>query len=156
MPPKSPATDAYFATYRTAHAIASPDYDIVAFGDSPEMADELGQLVLHGPKRATAGLRRDFTDDDLPRVGGHVVVVDGRSEPLCIFQTIEVRVGHLSSVDNSFAWEEGEGDRSREWWLKAHTEFFMRQAAGEGFDFSPDVETVFERFKVVWPETARR
>jgi uncharacterized protein YhfF len=152
---KSPTTDVYFTAYRMAHAVASEDYDIVAFGDSPEMADELGQLILHGPKRATAGLRRDFTDDDLPRVGGHVVVVDGRGEPLCIFQTTDVRVGPLSSVDGAFAWDEGEGDRSRDWWLNAYREFFTRQAGREGFEFSPDIETVFERFKVVWPETAQ-
>jgi uncharacterized protein YhfF len=88
-------------------------------------------------------------------VGGHVVVVDGRGEPMSIFQTTEVRVAPLSSVDDAFAWDEGEGDRTRDWWLAAHAEFFTRQAANEGFEFHPDIETVFERFKVVWPDTAR-
>ena len=32
-----------------------------------------------------------------------------------------------------------------------HTNFFTRQAEAEGFDFHPDIETVFERFKIVWP-----
>ncbi len=152
---KSSATDACFAAYRAGSVDTPSHYEVVAFGDSPDLADELGQLILHGPKRATAGLRRDFTDDDLPHVGGHVVVVDGRGEPLCIFQTTEVRVGPLSSVDDAFAWDEDEGDRSRDWWLQAHTEFFMRQAASEGFEFSPDIETVFERFKVVWPKSSQ-
>ncbi len=129
------------------------DYEVVLFGDSPEMADELGALIINGPKRATAGLYRDFESDltALPNVGGHVVVIDGRWQPLCIFQTTDVRVGPLSSVDDQFAWDEGEGDRSRAWWLQAHTNFFTRQAKNEGFLFSSDIATVFERFKVVWP-----
>jgi uncharacterized protein YhfF len=138
---KSPASDAYFAAYCSARNMTGQDYDIVAFGDSAQMADELGALILHGPKRATAGLRRDFTEDDMPRIGGHVVVVDGRGAPTCIFQTTEVRVGPLSSVDDTFAWDEGEGDRSRAWWLQAHIDFFTRQAKREGFEFTPGIET---------------
>ncbi len=84
------------------------------------------------------------------------MVVDGKGEPLCIFQTTEVRIGPLNSVDDAFAWDEGEGDRSRAWWLDAHTEFFMRQAECEGFVFTEVIETVFERFKLVWPRNGLR
>ena len=55
-----------WAAYRAAHPDASNDhdgYDVVSFGDGPAMAEELGLLVLHGPKRATAGLLRDFDAD---------------------------------------------------------------------------------------------
>jgi uncharacterized protein YhfF len=149
--PKSPATDEIYSAYCTARGIAVLDYDTVSFGDSSAMADQLGHLVVSGQKRASAGLRRDFDDTSFPKVGGHVVVLDGTGKPLCIFETTEVRTGPLSSVDDAFAWDEGEGDRTRTWWLKAHTEFFTRQAISEGFVFHPDIETVFERFKVVWP-----
>jgi uncharacterized protein YhfF len=148
---KSPATDQIISNYCKSCGIACPDYDVVAFGDSSKMADELGHLVLTGQKRASAGLRRDFDDVSLPRIGGLVVVLDGKGVPLCIFQTTEVRISALSSVDDAFAWDEGEGDRTRAWWLRAHTDFFTRQAAHEGFEFHPDIQTVFERFKVVWP-----
>lgn len=129
------------------------DYEVVTFGDSPEMADQLGELILNGPKRASAGLYLDFENDlgSLPKVGGYVVVINGNALPLCIFQTTEVRIGPLSSVDETFAWDEGEGDRTCVWWLAAHTEFFQRRAEMEGFKFTTDIKTVFERFKVVWP-----
>jgi len=39
---------------------------VFAFGDSPEMADELAHLVLDGPKRATAGLVLEFERDGEP------------------------------------------------------------------------------------------
>jgi uncharacterized protein YhfF len=153
---KSIATEAYWQSYCTSVNLTGKEYEVVAFGDSPAMADELGHLIVHGPKRATAGLYLDFEKDleSLPHVGGHVVVIDGKGNPLCIFQTAEIRIGPLSSVDEQFAWDEGEGDRTRTWWLNAHTEFFQRQAEREGFKFTPDIKTVFERFKVVWPLAA--
>ena len=54
-----------------AAAIDHDRYDVVAFGDSPAMADELGALVVKGPKRATAGLLRDYDSwrEALPQVG---------------------------------------------------------------------------------------
>jgi uncharacterized protein YhfF len=154
---RTTATDEMWNAYCKHSKIWDQDYEVVAFGDSPEMADKLGQLILNGPKRATVGLYRDFEIDltTLPKVGGHVVVIDGQGRPLCVFQTVEVRVGPLNSVDEAFAWDEGEGDRSRNWWLDAHTAFFKRQAKAEGFEFTPDIETVFERFKVVWPLVAQ-
>jgi hypothetical protein len=47
---------------------------------------------------------------------------------------------------------EGEGDRTREWWLAAHQEFFRRYLPTIGVDFDPDVATVFERFDVLFPQ----
>ena len=46
---------------------------------------------------------------------------------------------------------EGEGDRTRDWWLDAHRRYFSRQADREGFEFDDDIATVFERFEIVWP-----
>jgi uncharacterized protein YhfF len=154
---KSAQTEKFWDAFCKDCGITSADYEVVAFGDSPEMADELGSLILNGPKRATAGLYRDFENDldGLPKVGGYVVVVDGKAAPLCIFQTTEVRIRPLSSVDEKFARDEGEGDRTREWWLAAHADFFQRQAEREGFEFTPNIKTVFERFKVVWPKSKK-
>ncbi len=150
---KSPAVRAFWAEFQAAGGPAHDDYDVVSFGDSPKMADELAALVLDGPKRATAGLLRDVTrsGEPMPKVGGHVVVIDGRGKPVCVWRTTDVRVGPLSSVDEKFAWDEGEGDRTRPDWLDGHTRYFKRQAEREGFAFDPDIETVFERFTVVWP-----
>jgi uncharacterized protein YhfF len=123
------------------------------------MADELGELVLHGPKRATAGLLRDFGPggEIMPAVGEYVVMIDGRGAPRCIWRTTDVQVKPLIEVDDAFAWDEGEGDRSRDDWLRAHRKFFARQAARGNFAFHDRIETVFERFTIVWPpESADR
>jgi uncharacterized protein YhfF len=110
-------------------------------------------LVLHGPKRATAELVQAFVtqDEPLPQAGDRCLVLGGDGRPLAIVRTTDVRVGPLSSVDDRFAWDEGEGDRTRAWWLDAHTRFFSRQCTAMGLTFSDDIGVVFERFELVWP-----
>ena len=65
--------------------------------------------------------------------------------------TTEVAVKSLIGVDDAFAWDEGEGDRTRDSWLSDHREYFSNQAYREGFEMSDEIETVFERFEIVWP-----
>jgi uncharacterized protein YhfF len=151
--PKTPATDSFWRAFRAAAGLDHDRYDVVAFGDGAAMADALADLVVNGPKRATAGLLRDFTigGEMMPEVGGHVVVIDGKGEPRCIWRTTEVTIKPLIEVDDAFAWDEGEGDRTRDDWLDGHRRYFSRQAAREGFAFHDRIETVFERFAVVWP-----
>ncbi len=123
------------------------------FGDSAAMADELLGLVLARIKRATAGLVLDHAMDGepLPRVGGHWVACDGAGAPRCVLRTVELRLGVLDSVDDAFAWDEGEGDRTRAGWLAGHRAYFRRSLAARELAWSEDLEVVFERFRVVWP-----
>jgi uncharacterized protein YhfF len=150
---RSAATDEFWRGYREAAGLHHDDYDVVAFGDGPGMATELAELTVAGTKRATAGLVRQFgPDKEAPAVvGGYVVLLDGMSRPRAIWRTTEVRIGPLNSVEERFAWDEGEGERTREWWLSAHRRFFGRRAAAQGFLMHDGIETMFERFEVVWP-----
>ena len=151
-----PAVDAMWASYVAASGYGGPLVTAFAFGDSAELADELGLLVLHGPKRATAGLLQVFEaeDEPLPLVDDRCLVLGGDGRPLAVVRTTDVRVGPLSSVDDAFAWDEGEGDRTRAWWWDAHTRFFTRLCRAMGVPFSEDIAVVFERFEVVWPPEA--
>ena len=127
--------------------------DADCFGDSVELADELIELIVHGPKRATAGTVADYHADEvaIPEVGDLFVATDGAGQPRAVLRTTEVRVGALSSVDDQFAWDEGEGDRSREYWIDAHTACFIRAYARLGLDFHADIDVVFERFELRHP-----
>jgi uncharacterized protein YhfF len=120
------------------------------FGDTVELADELIALVLDGTKRATAGAVADYEarGEAIPSVGDLWIATDGLMRPRAVVETTQVRVGPLSSVDDRFAWDEGEGDRSRAWWLDAHTWYFSRTFARAGREFHPDIPVVFERFTV--------
>ena len=85
------------------------------------MADELLEAVIGGPKRATAALVAEFADGDeeLPRIGSHWICCDGSGRPRLVMRSVELRIGPVSSVDEAFAYDEGEGERTREWWLDA-------------------------------------
>lgn len=121
------------------------------FGDSPALADKLLDLILHGPKRATAGAYADYLreGEPIPHVGMYSIALDGSGRPRALLRTTDVRVGPLSSVDDQFAWDEGEDDRTRDCWLREHHAFFARYLPSVELEFSPDMLTVFERFELV-------
>jgi len=151
--PRSAEVAAFWESFRRARGVAQQNYDVCRFGSSPEMGDELLALVLKGPKRATACLLRDVEQgaETMARVGGHVVVLDGHDRPRAIWRTRTVEVKPLSEVDDAFAWDEGEGDRTRAYWLAAHIGYFRARARNEGFTFDESMPAVFERFTLVWP-----
>ena len=124
------------------------------FGDTEELADELLELVVHGPKRATAGAVAHYEHDGeaLPQVGDLSVVTDFAGTPRALLRATDVRIGPLSSVDEAFAWDEGEGDRTRADWLRGHTAFFERVLPPLGIPFDPDLATVFQRFELLYAE----
>ncbi|MDX2381928.1 MAG: ASCH domain-containing protein [Acidimicrobiia bacterium] len=124
------------------------------FGDTAELADELIDLVLHGPKRATAGsvLEYEAGGDAMPVVDDRWIACDGAGRPRAVLRTTEVRLGPLSSVDDAFAWDEGEGDRTRADWLRGHTAYFARALPRIGEVFHDEIEVAFERFDVEYLE----
>jgi uncharacterized protein YhfF len=147
------AVQRMWQAYREATGMAGDPVGAFAFGDSPAMADELADLVLHGPKRATAGLLLEFHEDGepLPRPGDHWVVLDGRGQPVCVIRTTDVAIGPYGQVDAAFAYDEGEGDRSLAYWREAHRRYFTRQCERIGVPFTEDLDVVQERFALVWP-----
>jgi uncharacterized protein YhfF len=129
-------------------AIADPYAGAVtfSFGDSPEMADELLALVIAGTKTATCGALRDYGEgkEPLPAVGRRDVVLDGHGRRAAVVETVEVTVRRFDEVDERFALDEGEGDRTLADWRESHKAFFERHGG-----FSPDMELMCERFKLV-------
>jgi uncharacterized protein YhfF len=153
MLPRSPDTDTFWQAFRRYAGLDHDNYVVGSFGDSPEMATELADLAMAGIKRGTVSLARDYGEgrEPMPKPGDFVMMLDGERRPRFIWRTTEVTIKPLSQADEAFAWDEGEGDRTRDWWLDAHRRYFARQASREGFDIDDEILTVFERFEVVWP-----
>jgi len=154
--PNQTAALALWDEYIQAHpGLALADEVPVAehFGDNSALADALLDLVLSGQKRATATLALEFRleGQDLPRIGGHWIACDGAGVPRCVLRSVDLRLGPLASVDDAFAWDEGEGDRTRASWLREHERYFRRTQAARGEAWTDDLDVVFERFRVVWP-----
>ncbi len=117
-----------------------------SFGDSSAMADELLALVMAGSKTATCGALRDFGDggEAMPRVGRRDVVLDGKGRRAAVIETTEVTIRRFDAVDETFARDEGEGDRTLAGWRAGHRAYFERNGG-----FAPGMELVCERFRLV-------
>ena len=118
------------------------DLDGFAFGDSPELADELLELVRMGKKTATCWAASEGLKG--AAVGKRWIAKDGRGRPRAVLETVELTRRRLEEVDESFAHDEGEGDRSLAYWRAAHMRYFTRLGR-----FSQDMDLYCERFRLV-------
>jgi uncharacterized protein YhfF len=112
-----------------------------AFGDGPELADELGALVLAGKKTATCWPAGEGAKTQKSK---RWVMLDGSGCPAAVLETIELTRRRFDRVDAAFAYDEGEGDRTLEYWREAHRRYFTRQGV-----FAPDMELWCERFRLI-------
>lgn len=148
--------EAYWRSYLDTLPAGSPlrdeQYVAEGWGDSPQMADELGALIAAGTKTATCSALWEYEAEGspLPETGSKTIVLDGYNDPLCIVETTEVGVRPYNEVDARFAYEEGEGDRSLEYWREAHWRFFSRTLPNIGKEPTPDMPLVCERFRVIY------
>lgn len=126
------------------------------FDDNEPSANELGQLVLEGVKRATAGLvwTYELPGAVAPKVGDLTVVTDWQGTALCVIETTRIDVVPFDQVSEEFAATEGEGDGSLRYWREAHQAFFERECARIGREPHPQMPVLCERFQVIYRRPA--
>jgi uncharacterized protein YhfF len=112
-----------------------------SFGDHPALADELVGLVLEGKKRATCWAVSEGLKG--AAVGKGMVALDGKNIPRVVLKTIELTQRRFDQVDEAFAYDEGERDRSRAYWREEHERYFTRTGL-----FEPQMMLWCERFRV--------
>jgi uncharacterized protein YhfF len=117
------------------------ELETFSFGDNPALADELALLVLNGRKRATCWAARA---GKLTEVGKRMVMLDGAGRPLAVIETVELTLCRFDEVDATFAYDEGEDDRTLATWRSAHRRYFTRLG-----QFAEDMALWCERFRVV-------
>ena len=130
----------------------SKTYIAEGWGDGPEMADELGALIVEGIKTGTCSALWEWEAEGnpIPITDLITIVLNGHSEPLCIVETTEVFIRNYNEVDAEFACSEGEGDLSLKYWREAHQNFFSRTLSKIGKEFSEEMPLVCERFRVIY------
>ncbi len=143
----------YLATLPARSPIHQQEYVVDSFGDTAELRESLGALVLAGVKTATCSALWAWEAEGapLPQVGQHTVVLDANEQPLCIIETTEVEIRPFAEVDAEFAAAEGEGDCSLEYWRRGHWRFFTRSLATIGRVPTGEMPLVCERFRLVYP-----
>ena len=73
-----------------------------------------------------------------------MVMLDGAGAARAVIETIELFQKRFCDVDEAFAFDEGEGDRTLSYWRSAHQRYFQRQGV-----FAPDMLLYCERFRLV-------
>jgi uncharacterized protein YhfF len=117
------------------------ELEAFSFGDNPTLADELLALVLEGKKQATCWAVAEGLKG--AAVGKSMVALDSKQLPRVVLTTRELRQRRFGEVDDQFAYDEGEGDRSLAYWRAAHTRYFTRLGL-----FAPGMMLWCERFSI--------
>ena len=128
-------------------------YVAEAWGDSPQLAQELAELIAAGIKTATCSALWQWQAEaaTIPEAGIITIVLDGHDQPVAVVETTEVTVRPYNEVEAQFAYEEGEGDRSLAYWREAHWQFFSRTLPKIGKEPQEDMPLVCERFRLIYP-----
>ena len=124
-------------------------YEAWPFGEAP---DKLADLVLQGIKTATCSAYDLYlmNHEPLPQAGTYSVILNSKEEAVCIIKTLKVYVTAFHQVSDAHAYQEGEGDRSLEYWRKVHLQFLTNELASVNKPFDENTKVVCEEFEVVY------
>ena len=151
---KDGAVAQYWSSYcELAGLPPQTPYQAWYFGNSAAMAHELVELVLRGPKRATASLAwyNDEHPDVAPIPHGYSVVTEFDGTPRAVIRTAQLDRVPFHAVDAQFAWDEGEGDRTLPDWRDGHLRYFTPWMQSLGRTFTEDMAVDLERFELLYP-----
>lgn len=128
------------------------EYEAWHFCDNEKDADELAELVCRGIKKATTGLLYfyELENEPLPKAGNLNIVTDWQGKARCVIRTKKVMLLLFRDVTEEFAYTEGEGDKSLNYWREAHIAAFGRHLGKLGMEFRDDMTVVCEEFEVVY------
>lgn len=141
----------YLATLPAGSESPAKSFDTWSFCDNEEDANTLVNLVISGIKTATSSLvwAYEAENEKLPKVGALSIITDWDGKPLCIIETVEAQVRTFNEVDDSFAYDEGEGDRSLAYWRAVHWDVFKRECSSIGREPVGTMPLLCERFRIV-------
>lgn len=125
------------------------EYMAWPYGSAP---DELAELTQKGIKTATASAYELYglENEPLPAPGDFSIILDSEGEAVCIIRTTRIDIVPFDEVTADFAWKEGEGDRSLQYWRKVHIDFFEEEYTRHGMTFNEKIKVVCEEFERVY------
>ena len=143
------------------HLDAAPDassarrwfYEAFRIGTTADDADDGALLITRGRKTATSSLLWEYEGQHkpLPQVGSLSILENGRDQPVCVVQTTELVTRPFREVDQLFAYDYGEWDRSLKTWRLECWRIFAQQCQELGREADHAMPLVCERFRVIYP-----
>ncbi|MCQ2587419.1 MAG: ASCH domain-containing protein [Treponema sp.] len=108
-------------------------------------------LILSGRKTAFFSSFATYTIDQepLPVSGELYLVLDKNSKPCCVIELDNVSIIPFNEVPWELALQEGE-DENLAAWKEKQQEYLEDEGQILGFEFSPDIKLVFQKFHVVY------
>ena len=112
---------------------------------------ELLVLVVSGKKTADTSAYSSYCIDNepLPISGEIYIVEDCNEKPYCIVEVTDVTVLPYRDITWDMARKEGE-DENIEAWREKYDEYFKYDSEIMGYEFTPDMNVVFEQFRVIY------
>ena len=142
--------DPEIASYLESHfpGEAARFYHPVKIGSTPEEANRGAQLVLSGVKTATSSASWHYPDGKLPFVGALSALIDGDGKPLAVLETKRIAATAFGDIDDAFAFDYGEGDRSLDWFRSHIGAWYREEAARYGAQFDHETDLICEWFEL--------
>ena len=124
----------------------------IEFGTPGPSRAALVNLVLHGSKRATAGLAHDYAaeGEEVEHVGELLAMVDNDGAHVGTLRVTRVEVLRFADVPDEFALAEAEGDLNAADFRASHTAYW----SGVGEHVDDDTKVVTDYFDLL-PEIHR-
>ncbi len=126
-------------------------YSAWAFCGGGQLADKLSDLVVRGIKTATSSAHQVYLSEGapIPAPGDICIILRDNDAASCVIRITDVRICRFREVTAEHARNEGEGDRSLNYWRDVHREFFTMELAEHGVPFDEEILVVCETFQVV-------
>jgi len=152
---RSPKTEKYWQDFIRSlvdKESVPNSYAIYQFSNRKQLADELAELVRTGIKTATSTLLWELECDGepMPKAGDFAVVTNWEGDPRCILEILEVELKSFSEVDEQFAYDYGEGERTLAWWRKEMMQYYNKICKRIDKTPSENMSLVCERFRVLY------
>jgi uncharacterized protein YhfF len=115
----------------------------IEFGTPGQSREKLVHFILHGNKRATAGLADDYAKEGEPieHVGELLAMVDNTGAHVGTLKVTRVEVIRFADVPDEFALAEAEGDLNAADFRASHLEYWTN--VGEHVDDDTLVVTIY-------------
>jgi uncharacterized protein YhfF len=123
-----------------------------SWGNSPELADRIAELIISGVKTTTASLLWSQQKHKwrLEEPGDKSIVLDSHKNPVCIVQIEQVYIKPFDEVDEEFVYNYGEGDRTMNFWNKNMWEYYAEECIELGKKARKDMPMICQLFRVVY------
>ena len=128
-------------------------YAVKVFGNNPDMAALLMELVRSRQKTGTFALSWEYEDKGVapPKAGDWVVVTDAAGVPGCAYQITGVEVVAFDKIEARHVQCEGPQLRELDAWSELHWQFWSQQLADTSRTPARDMPVVCLTFQCHYP-----